>query len=218
MPRAGKSRERRLAELMTGPVVVPEPLESADASKPRSLAFDGIMKLETPAQEEAASTTKTIAELPSVVRMFAASLGGFRTADQIVPERRGAALEVFRKEARGGGTTPAQLRSAVMASATEGLSSAGQQHVQRLASAVPRGGKELKPGDVGDARVFVAQREASAAAAAATAQSGAALPACWRENEKRQKVGVVSACFYAGGSVPGRKGDERVARLEVAKE
>ena len=33
--RGGKSKERRLAELMTGPVVVPEPIESADSAKHR---------------------------------------------------------------------------------------------------------------------------------------------------------------------------------------
>ena len=49
--RAGKSRERRLAELMTGPVIVPHPNESSDASKHRPLTFDDIMVLETSSDE-----------------------------------------------------------------------------------------------------------------------------------------------------------------------
>jgi site-specific DNA-cytosine methylase len=49
--RGGKSKERRLAELMTGPVVVPEPIESADSAKHRSLNFDEIMKLTTTLEE-----------------------------------------------------------------------------------------------------------------------------------------------------------------------
>ena len=49
--RGGKSRERRLAELMTGPVVIPEPIESDDAARHRPFTFDDIMALEVTAEE-----------------------------------------------------------------------------------------------------------------------------------------------------------------------
>ena len=49
--RGGKSRERRLAELMTGPVVIPDPIESSDAAHHRPFTFDEIMALEVTAEE-----------------------------------------------------------------------------------------------------------------------------------------------------------------------
>ena len=49
--RGGKSRERRLAELMTGPVVIPEPIESNDAARHRPFTFDDIMALKVTAEE-----------------------------------------------------------------------------------------------------------------------------------------------------------------------
>ena len=55
-PRAGKSRERREAEAMTGPVTIPVVDESADAQAHRSFSYSTIMAMKVSVEEAALST------------------------------------------------------------------------------------------------------------------------------------------------------------------